>query len=141
MKKALRDLGLFAVATAGLLFLFAIITVAFQIPNKIGLDHSSISNLISLAFAHIKDNIVSFLRWGLILFLAFPIVMKTLLHKRHLRWNMNSDVPPVHTAPHYEPGTSYRSVDRRPQTYWEQISRGNEARVADSGSIQRRRVS
>ena len=141
MKKALRDLCLFAVATAGLLFLLAIITVAFQLPNKVGLDHSSISNLMSLAFAHIKNNIVSFLRWGLILFFAFPIVMKTMLHKRHLRWNLNSDVPPVHTAQRYEPGASYRSVDRRPKTYWEQISPGSSSRVADSAPIDRRRVS
>lgn len=141
MKKALRDVCLFAVATAGLLFLLAVITVAFQLPNKAGIDHSSLANLSSLAFAHIKNNIVSFLRWGLILFFAFPIVLKIVLHKRHLRWNLNSDVPPIHTAPRYEPGTSYRSLDRRPQTYWEQISQGNAGRSADSAPGQRRRVS
>ena len=141
MKKALRDLSLSAVATAGILFLAAIITVASETPNKIGLDHSSISNLMSLAFAHIKNNIVSFLRWGLILFFAFPIVVKTVLHKRPLRWSSNSEVPPVRSASHYEPGVSYRSVDRRPKTYWEQISQGNAARVADSAPFDRRRVS
>lgn len=141
MKKALRDMCLFAVATAGLLFLLAIFTVAFQIPNKAGLDQSSVTNLLSLAFTHIKNNIVSFLRWGLILFFAFPIVVKTILHKRHLRWNLNSEVPPVHTASHYDPGMTYRSLDRRPKTYWEQISQGSAARAADSAPIDRRRVS
>jgi hypothetical protein len=140
MKKALRDACLFAVATAGLLFLLAVITVAFQLPNKVGLDHSSVTSLLSLAFVHIKTNIVSFLRWGLILFFAFPILLKVVLHKRHLRWNVNSDVPPIHTS-HYEPGVSYRSVDRRPKTYWEQINAGDSAGRGDSGSIGRRRVS
>lgn len=141
MRRALRDACLFAVATAGLLFLLAVVTVAFQLPNNAGINQSSVSNLLSLAFVHIKANIVSFLRWGLILFFAFPILLKMFLHKRHLRWNLNSDVPPVHTASRYEPGVSYRSVDRRPKTYWEQINPGNSTGRADSAPIDRRRVS
>jgi hypothetical protein len=127
--KALRNMFLFAVATAALLFLWALFTVASQSSDPVSLYHASITDWPSLAVDHIKKNLVVFLRWGAILFVVLPIITKTILYMRD---------------GHKSSSEAHAETDDdgpRPQTAWEQLNQAKAVGHPDPAPIERRRVS
>jgi hypothetical protein len=128
--KALRNLLLFAAASAAMLFLWALFMVASQSSDPTGLYHASIIDWPSLAVGHIKKNLAVFLRWGMVVFVVLPIITQTILYMRRDH-NSNTD---SHTAT--------EDAGPRSQTAWEQLSQAKAARLADPSPVgQRRHVS
>ena len=127
--KSLRNLFLFVAATAAVLYVWALFTVASQSSDPTGLYHASITDWPALAVDHIKRHLAVFLRWGAVLLVALPIVTKTILNLRHDR-NSSSEAHPV-----------ANDKGPRPQTAWDEMNQARPARVADPATIEHRRVS
>jgi len=127
--KALQNIFLFAAATAIVLFLWAFFTVASQSSDPTGLYHAAIKDWPSLAVDYIQKHLMMFLRWGVILFLALPIITKTIRNRRRGR----------HSTSDAHPATD--DAGPRSQTAWEQLNEAKRVKLADPAPMKHHHVS
>lgn len=127
--KSLRNMCLLVAATAAVLYLWSLFTVASQASDPVSLYHSSFTDWPSLAVDHIRKNLAVFLRWGVILFLVLTIVTKTILYLRRGR-TPSSDAHP-----------ETKDDGPPPQTAWDQLNHAKAVELADPAPVVRHRAS
>jgi len=127
--KTLRNIFLYAVAAAAVVFFWSLFTVASQSSDPTGLYHSSFTDWPSLAVDHVKKSPGVSLRWGMLLFIVLPIITKTIQYFRGGH-KSSSDAH-----------TTVNDAGPRVETAWEQLNHTRAKRLADPAPVEHRRVS
>ena len=98
MKRALADVLLLAAAIVVILLLFAVLVIAFQVPNSVGLDRSSLLSYGSVALRSLFKNKTVGAWFAVITTIAFAIAVRSILRMPHRRSQPISQARPGRTG-------------------------------------------
>ena len=139
MKRTSQGLIPVVITSVAVFLLFAFLIAVFEVPNRSGLDSSAVRSSfypVTQFFTHNNEALV----WsGVLLCFLLPILMKVLIHRGHLKWNLSSEVHPVHSGPRM-PAVSPEVKASRVAAYLRSRAR-REKRATEHSVVPRHRAS